>query len=89
MPKKTDRGEQKSARENYLRALTDEMTKLDHLIDRAKKYVSDPRLRGLERGHVELMHARASKRAERFEREIVKPLAADLKRREHDKRKRN
>jgi hypothetical protein len=78
----------RDGRRRFLDSLTDELTKLDHLIDRAKKYVRESGLRELTQKEVETMRARASKRSERFEREIVKPLDSDLKRREHEKRKR-
>lgn len=79
--------ERRSGRAEFVASLTAELVKLDSLIDRAKKYVRDAGLRELTQNEVETMRTRASKRSERFEREIVKPLAGDLKRREHDRRK--
>lgn len=80
--------ERRRGRAEFVASLTAELVKLDSLIDRAKKYVRDTGLRDLTLKEVETMRARASKRSERFEREIVKPLDGDLKRRAHDKRRR-
>lgn len=78
---------QKAARRRHIESLTDELLKLDALILRAKKYVNEKKLREFTREEVELMRERASKRSTRFAREVLKPLDFDLKRREHDKRK--
>lgn len=78
--RRKSRDEQRRARADMLGQLTAELTKLDALISRAKKYVRAGDLKKLDARTVLLMRKRAARRWERFRKTILVPLNEDLKR---------
>jgi hypothetical protein len=79
--------EKKAARVAFITEFSKELRAFGGLILKAREYVKASGLREFTREEVELMLKRATDRATEFDVNVLKPLRADLKRREQERRK--
>lgn len=86
---KTKTESQKAARRELVAGLTDELKKLDALLQRARKYVRGDNLQTLKTPDFELIKKRVAKRAQALRFALIEPLSKEEKRRNESRRRKD